>query len=47
MTGLFADYEKQFGNLSSDITAKIAKVPNLANGERKVYLCALVYLLDL
>ena len=36
MTDLFADYEKQFGVLSSDITAKIAKIPNLANGMKKV-----------
>jgi len=35
MTDLFADYEKQFGVLSSDITAKIAKIPNLANEEKK------------
>ena len=38
MTDLFADYEKQFGTLSSDITAKIAKIPNLANGETMIYL---------
>ena len=42
MTDLFADYEKQFGVLSSDITAKIAKIPNLANGMKKVLLCFMI-----
>ena len=34
MSQLYADYEKQFGILSADITAKIGKVPNLAGGKR-------------
>jgi len=34
MSELYSDYEKQFGVLSADITAKIAKVPNLS-GEQK------------
>lgn len=35
MTNLYSDYEKQFGILSADITAKIGKVPNLS-GEQKL-----------
>ncbi len=37
MSELYSDYEKQFGVLSADITAKIAKVPNLSGG--KFMLC--------
>ena len=33
MGDLFGDYEKQFGILSADITAKIGKVPNLSGGK--------------
>eukprot|EP00794_Sanderia_malayensis_P011734 gene11734-12954_t len=34
MSELYSDYEKQFGILSADITAKIGRVPNLS-GEQK------------
>ena len=36
MTDLFSDYEKQFGILSADITAKISKIPNSSGGKRLV-----------
>lgn len=38
MSGLFSDYEKQFGILSADITAKIAKVPNLSGGKKNLFI---------